>query len=163
MKQNFLILLAAMLLISVGAFAQNGNNEPLKGDVNGDGKVDMADVTMLIDIILGRSGTEPVNPPEEPTYHWYVGTTKPTAVDNPTVWRTTNDDAGFTIQPNISSSDKIWVAYPDSWTLEITDIDGYGVAEDWISANDQPNINNYIVKRFTSDGETSSWTFEFTK
>ena len=80
MKTKNFFLMAAMLLMSVCTFAQN-NNTPLKGDVNGDGKVDMADVTALIDIILGRSGTEPVNPPEEPTYYWYVGTTKPTSLD----------------------------------------------------------------------------------
>lgn len=81
MKQKILILLAAMLLSSVGVFAQSGNSEPLKGDVNGDGKVDMADVTELIDIILGRSGTGPVNPPEE-TYYWYVGQTDPSTMDS---------------------------------------------------------------------------------
>ena len=81
MKQKILILLAAMLLSSVGVFAQSGNSEPLKGDVNGDGKVDMADVTALIDIILGRSGTGPVDPLTE-TYYWYVGQTNPSSMSS---------------------------------------------------------------------------------
>ena len=114
MKQKILILLAAMLLSSVGVFAQSGNSEPLKGDVNGDGKVDMADVTELIDIILGRSGTEPVNPPEEQTYYWYVGQTDPSTMDNisPIVddmsspgWR----EIGTTL-PTYSSTNKLWSA-----------------------------------------------------
>ena len=51
MKQKFLMLLAAVLLGSASAFAQSGNNEPLKGDVNGDGKVDVADIVAIIEII----------------------------------------------------------------------------------------------------------------
>ena len=41
---------AAMLLMSVCTFAQSGT--PLKGDVNGDGKVDVADIVAVIEIIL---------------------------------------------------------------------------------------------------------------
>ena len=37
MKQKFLMLLAVVLLSCASAFAQSGNNNPLKGDVNEDG------------------------------------------------------------------------------------------------------------------------------
>ena len=68
-----LFLLAAMLLAGVCAFAQNNNNEPLKGDVNGDGKVDVADIVAIIEIMKngGTSG--------ETASYYYVGTTKPTS------------------------------------------------------------------------------------
>ena len=39
--KKLIMLLAAVLLSSVSAFAQSGNNEPLKGDVNEDGTVDL--------------------------------------------------------------------------------------------------------------------------
>ena len=37
-----------------GTFTKAGDGTGLKGDLNGDGRVDMADVTLLINIILGR-------------------------------------------------------------------------------------------------------------
>ena len=59
MKTRFLMLLAAMLLGSASAFAQSGNNEPVKGDINGDGIVDVADITAIIGIIKDNDGTDP--------------------------------------------------------------------------------------------------------
>lgn len=73
MKTRFLLLLAAMLLGTASAFAQSGNNEPLKGDVNEDGTVDVADITAIIKIMKDGGGTS-----EETAYYW-VGTTQPTA------------------------------------------------------------------------------------
>lgn len=76
MKTKKLFLMAAMLLTSMCAFAQGENNEPLKGDVNGDGKVDVADITAIVKIIMENGGTS------EPTkYYWYAGTT-PVTTDN---------------------------------------------------------------------------------
>ena len=97
------------------------------------------------------------------TYKWYVGTTQPTAVDNPSTWRTSTSDAGFTSTPNISTLDKIWVAYPSNWTLEITDVDGYGVGNDYLSSSIKNSINGYIINRFTADSNTAAWVFKFTK
>ena len=76
MKRLFMTF-AAMLLVSVSAFAQSGNNEPLKGDVNGDGKVDVADITAIIKIIMENGG----GTAEGVTYYYYAGWTLPT-VDN---------------------------------------------------------------------------------
>ena len=44
-----------MLLMSVCSFAQNGNT-PLKGDVNGDGKVDVADIVAILKIMKDAGG-----------------------------------------------------------------------------------------------------------
>ena len=68
-----LFLFAAMLLMSVSAFAQS--DEPLQGDVNGDGKVDVADITAIIAII--KANAEPTT-----TYYWYVGIVPPTDPNN---------------------------------------------------------------------------------
>ena len=70
--KKFFMLLAAVLLGSVSAFAQSGNNEPLKGDVNEDGTVDVADIAAVIAIIKNNAAPQT-------TYYWYVGTTQPTS------------------------------------------------------------------------------------
>ena len=81
MKQKILMLLAAVLLSSVSAFAQSGNDTtPLKGDVNGDGKVDVADIAAVIEIMKNGGGIG-----GETKYYWYVGTTKPTSLSQATV------------------------------------------------------------------------------
>ena len=61
---------AAMLLMSVSAFAQS--NEPLYGDVNYDGVVDVGDINAIIAIIKNYAATQT-------TYYWYVSQKKPTA------------------------------------------------------------------------------------
>lgn len=78
MKQKIFMLLAAVLLSSASVFAQS--NEPLKGDVNGDGTVDVADVTAVIKIMKDGGGTA-----EQTKYYFYVGTTKPTSLDQCTI------------------------------------------------------------------------------
>ena len=71
--KKLFILLAAVLLSSVSAMAQSGNNEPLKGDVNEDGTVDVADIAALIAIIKNNSAPQTV-------YYWYVGATNPSSI-----------------------------------------------------------------------------------
>ena len=82
MKTKELFLMAAMLLTSVCAFAQSENDEPLVGDVNGDGVVDIADVVAVLKIMKDGGGT--IGGPV--TYYWYVGTEDPmtmTEITNP--------------------------------------------------------------------------------
>lgn len=67
MKRLFLTF-AAMLLVSVGAFAQSGET-PLKGDVNEDGVVDVADINAVIAIMKNGGGIG-----GDTKYYWYVGT-----------------------------------------------------------------------------------------
>jgi len=85
MKTRIVTMLAALLLISTSAFAQSEST--LKGDVNEDGKVDVADINAIIKIMKEGGGTA-----EAPTYYWYAGQTQPTSVSGtPTV-----DDTNFT-------------------------------------------------------------------
>ena len=67
--KKLFMLLAAVLLSSVSAFAQSGNNNPLKGDVNGDGVVDEEDIAAVIAIIKNNAASQT-------TYYSYVGTDK---------------------------------------------------------------------------------------
>lgn len=106
MKQKlFMVLAAMMLLVSTSANAQNAQQKevkdttavaaakvkaekqaapkkaeaetPLKGDVNEDGKVDVADIAAIIAIMKANGGVD-----EEPALYWYVGTTRPTYPKN---------------------------------------------------------------------------------
>lgn len=80
MRTKFFMLLAAVLL-SASAFAQSENTTPLKGDVNNDGTVDVADINAVIEIMKNGGGTG-----EETKYYWYIGQTKPTNLSSdPTV------------------------------------------------------------------------------
>ncbi len=79
MKQKFLMLLAVVLLSCASAFAQNGNNNPLKGDVNEDGKVDVADIAAVINIMKNGGGTT------DGKLYFYVGTEKPTSLSQATI------------------------------------------------------------------------------
>ena len=73
--KKFFMLLAAMLLSSVSAMAQSGNNEPLKGDVNEDGTVDVEDLVDVIKIMKDAGGAV-----GEKMCYWYAGTNNGNAV-----------------------------------------------------------------------------------
>lgn len=62
-----------MMFVSMGAFAQN--NEPLEGDVNNDGTVDVADIVGIIKIMKDGGGAV-----GEKMCYWYSGTNNGNAV-----------------------------------------------------------------------------------
>ena len=76
-KKKVTMMLAAMLFVSMGAYAQSEN--AVEGDVNGDGKVDVADIVKVIDIMQNGGGTNSF----EPTYYWFVDQAMPTNLSNP--------------------------------------------------------------------------------
>ena len=102
----FFLLLAAVLLGSMSVKAQSGT--PLKGDVNGDGKVDVADIVAVIEIMKNNGGTT------ETTYYWYVGQTNPLTMTEISPIVTDIISAGWrligTTIPTYSSSNKLWNA-----------------------------------------------------
>ena len=71
MKKKILSLLAAFFML-FGTSAMAQVDSTLEGDVNGDGIVDIADITAVIAIIKQ-------NAEANPTYYWYVGTEKLTS------------------------------------------------------------------------------------
>ena len=73
MKTKKLFLMAAMLLMSMCMFAQN--NTPLKGDVNEDGTVDVADLVAVMQIMKDAGGAV-----GEKMYYWYAGVNGGSAV-----------------------------------------------------------------------------------
>ena len=76
MRTRIMTMLAALLLISTGAFAQSGET-PLKGDVNEDGKVDVADINAVIKIMKDAGGTA-----EETKYYFYLGNNENQVISN---------------------------------------------------------------------------------
>lgn len=77
MKKKILSLLAAFFML-FGTSAMAQVDSTLEGDVNGDGVVDIADITAVIAIIKQ-------NAEANPTYYWYAGWTEPTSSNIATI------------------------------------------------------------------------------
>lgn len=133
---------ATMLLMSVCTFAQSGT--PLKGDVNGDGKVDVADIVAVIEVMKNGSATA-----GETKYYWYVGqdhpSTNSTIVDDFSTspgWRYTGPsiDAGYefsTTENTIGSTplraEAWYIALPVGSSLHLYDDMGMKRDNDYLS------------------------------
>ena len=72
MRTKKLFLMLVTLIMSICTFAQSNNS--MKGDVNGDNRVDVADIVAIIEIMKNGGGTE-----AEGQRYFYLGTTQPTA------------------------------------------------------------------------------------
>ena len=77
MKQKLLMMLAALMVLGTSAMAQS---ETLKGDVNADGVVDVADIAAVIKIMTDNADNN-----RETKYYWYVGNTSPESMTPPSV------------------------------------------------------------------------------
>ena len=69
MKQKLFMMLAALMVLGTSAMAQS---ETLKGDVNADGVVDVADIAAVIKIMADEADNN-----GETKYYWYVGQENP--------------------------------------------------------------------------------------
>ena len=102
MKKKILSLLAAFFML-FGTSAMAQVESTLEGDVNGDGVVDIADITAVIAIIKQ-------NAEASPTYYWYVGTTIPESI-TPIVGDAVSNGVGFRIldmSKTYSASNKLY-------------------------------------------------------
>ena len=132
MKTKFFFLLAALLL-SVCAFAQSGNGT-LKGDVNNDGTVDVADINAVIEIMKNGGGTG-----EETKYYWYVGTTVPTDPTNTT--QNTGNNKWTSIGTELPTSD-----------IKVNKVDtSYNFSTWYIAAPSAANFTLYNATNGASD------------
>ena len=98
MKRKILGLLAAFFML-FGTSAMAQVDSTLEGDVNGDGVVDIADITAVIAIIKQ-------NAEANPTYYWYAGWTIPTAENIATIVNEANGKAGAYIGTKLGTYDK---------------------------------------------------------
>lgn len=163
MKTKFFFLLAALLL-NVCAFAQSENTTPLKGDVNNDGTVDVADINAVIEIMKNGGGTG-----EETKYYWYAGTTEPTTSnitsignslsDKPTTW-TAQNPKSIEATNDTGSSSYIYYCFPTNWNVVVLDSDK--ISEMLLADVSTFTLNNtqYTVKRtgrMISNGTTKPY------
>ena len=85
MKTKLIItLIALLMLVGIGAQAQTDNQTPastestdLEGDLNHDGKVDVADVTYLVNLIMKNQSEA-----KDGTYYWYIGVDNPASISD---------------------------------------------------------------------------------
>ena len=138
MRTKLLIMLAALLL-SASAFAQS-ESTPLKGDLNGDGKVDVADINEIIKIMKEAGGTAEPN-----TYYWYVGQTDPSTMTSISPIVTDNSSPGWRLTGNSltasynydTSANPIRGTSKAEWYFALPDNSGLGLF-------DAQNINYAI-------------------
>ena len=86
MKQKLFMMLAALMLMGTSAMAQS---ETLKGDVNADGVVDVADIAAVIKIMTDNADNN-----RETKYYWYVGQENPASIDTSNL-KTATNEAGW--------------------------------------------------------------------
>lgn len=154
MKAKFVIVLTALLML-VGSVCAQVNNQtpkragsetPLKGDVNGDGVVDVADIAAIIEIM--KNGGETAG---ETLYYWYVGPEKPTSLSQATVvasypseytYTSTNSEAKTPVYV-LTNKDKIVTMYdPAMPTIALK------------TAEDISTIPGYKITYLSADGIT---------
>lgn len=178
MKQKlFMVLAAMMLLVSTSASAQNVQQKEvkdtaavaaktkaekqaapkktesqtqLKGDVNEDGKVDVADIAAIIAIMKANGGVD-----EEPALYWYVGQIMPTDPKNAEQNTDVNKWTQLTSTPSqlaIESQPSVgrwYVAIPHEYGFQVYDTTG--TCPDTAGYNkSQININSVSYDLFTS-------------
>jgi len=125
--KKFFMLLAAVLLMSVSAMAQSGNNEPLNGDVNGDGTVDVADMVGVIKIMKDGGGAV-----GEKQVYWYAGTNGGNAVtaDNFTDVATKIAESEIPQTGTVTASGQyVYIVLPETRHLESLNDEGGSAVE----------------------------------
>ena len=152
--KKFFMLLAAVLLGSASAFAQNGNNEPMQGDVNTDGTVDVADIAGVIKKLKEAGGAV-----GEKMYYWYAGTEK-VGADNFTDVASRIPESEIPETGSVSAAGQhVYFVMPNTYHIESlvdangnaidytpTDIMGYHIYQTENSINGR---GNYTVEQTT--------------
>ena len=157
------MLLAMVLLSSVSVFAQSGGNEPLKGDVNEDGTVDVADIVSVIKIMKDSGGAA-----GEKTYYWYAGTEVVTT-DNFTDVASKIPESEIPEAGSVTAAGQyIYFVMPETMRLaslelvggsaidfECTDVMGYRIYKTSSQVNGQVNYSIEQTKYYWYVGTTA--------
>ncbi len=143
------------MLLSIGASAQNGAT--LKGDVNGDGKIDVEDVTSLVDIILSGK-----------TYgYFYFGTTQPTVENYQTLsgvvatYTSIGDAVGATV--SVDAGETLYMLCPAAWMKgkKVDLEDGAGNTYKFIEIIDAETVPGYVIYSTQAWNEATDLTLNF--
>lgn len=131
MKTKKLFLMAAMLLTSVCTFAQN--NTSLKGDVNEDGTVDVADLVSIMKIMKDAGGAV-----GEKMYYWYAGVNGGNAVTEANFTDIASKIAMSQIPKtgSVTAADQyVYFVMPEKWFISsLTDANGTDIDYDCTDA-----------------------------
>ena len=164
MKKKILSLLAAFFML-FGTSAMAQVDSTLEGDVNGDGVVDIADITAVIAIIKQ-------NAEANPTYYWYLGWdnedwyTNTNLVTSTNGWNETSTDAMPTTynktngQPyelkGTQEDTYLVLIIPENWSVPSIYTSGKDAKYDISVADAKPlTINGVKYKLYSSGGTTS--------
>jgi hypothetical protein len=152
MKQKLFMMLAALMLMGTSAMAQS---ETLKGDVNGDGAVDVADIAAEVKKVqdTGIVGEQ---------YYWYVGQTAITA-DN---YATLAKKITTKLTPREYKTEKfgkVYVLIPDVVkSIKIKDVNaGTYWSESRYSIDSTISISGYNVYVTSTSGANAPIIVEF--
>ena len=164
MKKKILSLLAAFFML-FGTSAMAQVDSTLEGDVNGDGVVDIADITAVIAIIKQ-------NAEANPTYYWYVGSMSEADALNPETLgnivkgkNATSSTTGIStlVIPNDELNDVIVFVYPEIWGRpEITDENGYGTGDSYYKDNEFELPAGYNATYWLGDSSVKGETLNIT-
>ena len=149
MKRLFMTF-AAMLLMSVSAFAQSASIS--KCDVNGDGIVNVADITAIIGTIKSLQRT------------FYLGTIEPTAENYKrlSTTRTSIEDASGTTV-SVAAGQTVYLLCPTSWIDQWSNVfleNNSGEAFDFSDDIDVTTIPEYSIYKTQTLNETSTMTLK---
>ena len=150
MKQKLLMMLAALMLMGTSAMAQS---ETLKGDVNADGVVDVADIAAEVKIMTNaakENGTE---------YYWYIGALTEEQALNPETLASIVQGKNPTYLTQGPASIKlpkqggevIVFVYPQIWGTPIITYKGYGTGDGHFAADGFPVPDGYGVVYWVGD------------
>ena len=165
MKAKIVFLLAAFLMLfSVSANAQSGGT-PIKGDVNEDGVVDIADINAIIDIMKNGGGTS-----GETKYYWYIGVIPPTDPNNPdentgnnkwTLLTTTPTE--ISVNTDMQIPPAVWyIAIPHSYNFQAYDSTG-AAPDEAAYTKSQITISGIQYDLFTGAGRAPAVNAIFKK
>lgn len=149
MKRLFMTF-AAMLLMSVGTFAQSASIS--KCDVNEDGIVNVADITAIIGTIKSLQRT------------FYLGTIEPTAENYKSLstTRTSIEDASGTTV-SVAAGQTVYLLCPTSWIDQWSNVfleNNSGEAFDFSDDIDVTTIPEYSIYKTQTLNETSTMTLK---
>ena len=159
MKQKLLMMLAALMLMGTSAMAQS---ETLKGDVNGDGAVDVADIAAEVKIMTNtakENGTE---------YYWYIGAmTEAEALDAAYMAKVVNGKNGTYMTQGPASiklpkqgGEVMVYIYPKAWGTPVITFKGYGTGDGHFEEEGFPTPEGYGVVYW--DGDKTDYVFDVT-
>ena len=156
MKTKLITTLTALLmLVSISAQAQTDNqtstraeSTELEGDLNHDGKVNVADVTYLVDLIMKQSTSG---------YYWYFGVgdlTEDNAPNNNNIY--TYDDPGlgwYALDTSVNSFETPTAKLNNDhlpWVIALPVASGFNQLQDALGPVD--TINEWNISYITING-----------